>query len=224
MDTDRIDFYFDPMCPWAYQTSVWIREVRRLTGLEISWKFFSLEEINLVEGKKHPWERDLSYGWSPMRVGAWLRRQSMAWCDDWYEAIGTALHVNALRPYDREVALGLLAAIGAPKNAWDDALADPTTHDDVRADHERAVHEYAGFGVPILVFANNRAVFGPVVVPAPMGDEALRLWDLTVAYSLFEGLYEIKTPKTNADLNMIGKFFAPYLKARQWKTVQNPAP
>src|SRR5580765_4946749 len=42
----EIDFYFDPMCPWAYQTSVWIREVRSLVGLDITWKFFSLEEIN----------------------------------------------------------------------------------------------------------------------------------------------------------------------------------
>ena len=60
-----MDFHFDVMCPYAYQTSLWIREVRRLTGLEITWRFFSLEELNRVEGKKHPWEREWSYGWSP---------------------------------------------------------------------------------------------------------------------------------------------------------------
>ncbi|MFN5603695.1 MAG: DsbA family protein, partial [Actinomycetes bacterium] len=49
----RIDFYFDPMCPYAYQTSLWIRDVRRQNGLHIDWKFFSLEEINRPEGKKH---------------------------------------------------------------------------------------------------------------------------------------------------------------------------
>ncbi len=61
------------MCPFAYQTAKWIREVRRHNGLEIDWKFFSLEEINRVEGKKHPWEREWSYGWSMMRIGALLR-------------------------------------------------------------------------------------------------------------------------------------------------------
>lgn len=224
MSSQHIDFFFDPMCPWAYQTSLWIREVRRLNDLEISWKFFSLEEINRVEGKKHPWERELSYGWTPMRVGAWLRRSSMQYCDDWYGAIGNALHIDGRRPYEREVAIELLASIDAPASAWDDALADPTTHDEVRADHERAVNEYAGFGVPIMVFPNNRAMFGPVVVPAPMGDEALKWWDLTVSYSSFPGLYEIKTPKTNADLEHIAQMFSPYLTARQWMTVQIPTP
>ena len=73
----RVDFHFDVMCPFAYQTSTWIREVRRQNGLRIDWKFFSLEEINRVEGKKHPWEREWSYGWSMMRIGAVLRRTSM---------------------------------------------------------------------------------------------------------------------------------------------------
>ena len=67
---DTVDFHFDVLCPYAYQTSKWIRDVRRQTGITINWKFFSLEEINRVEGKKHPWERDWSYGWSLMRIGA----------------------------------------------------------------------------------------------------------------------------------------------------------
>ncbi|MGB1610576.1 MAG: DsbA family protein, partial [Ilumatobacteraceae bacterium] len=68
-----VDFHFDPLCPYAYQTSKWIRAVREQIGIEISWRFFSLEEINRVEGKKHPWEREWTFGWSLMRVGAMLR-------------------------------------------------------------------------------------------------------------------------------------------------------
>lgn len=224
MSIQHIDFYFDPMCPWAYQTSLWIREVRRLIDLDISWKFFSLEEINHVDGKKHPWERELSYGWTPMRVGAWLRRISMSMCDDWYEVIGHALHVEGRRPYERDVGIELLGQIHAPPAAWDDALADTTTHDEVRADHDRAVSEYAGFGVPILVFPTNRSVFGPVVVPAPMGEGALKLWDLVSSYCSFPGLFEMKTPKTKSDIDYIAEIFTPYLVARQWKSVQNSAP
>ena len=62
--TTSVDFHFDPMCPFAYQTSLWIRDVRNQTGLEVTWRFFSLEEVNRVEGKKHPLEREWSYGWS----------------------------------------------------------------------------------------------------------------------------------------------------------------
>jgi 2-hydroxychromene-2-carboxylate isomerase len=41
-----IEFFFDIMCPYAYQTSVWIRDVQEQVGFDISWRFFSLEEIN----------------------------------------------------------------------------------------------------------------------------------------------------------------------------------
>jgi hypothetical protein len=62
------------MCPWACQASLWIRDVREQLGLDVRWRFFSLEEASRAEGKKHPWERDWSYGWPVMRIGALLRR------------------------------------------------------------------------------------------------------------------------------------------------------
>ncbi|MFM2070699.1 MAG: hypothetical protein RLZZ623_962 [Actinomycetota bacterium] len=219
-----IEFYFDPMCPWAYQTSVWIRRVREARDLDIRWRFFSLEEVNRPEGKRHPWERRIAYGWTPMRVAALLRRTDNDLCGAWYEACGRALHEDARRFYDEPVARELLASIGAPADTWDLALADPTTHDDVRADHEEAVAKYGAFGVPILVFPTGRAVFGPVVVPAPDGDDAVALWDLTEAYSRINGLYELKTPKTSSDLRIIATAFEPYLAAREWSTIQTPAP
>jgi 2-hydroxychromene-2-carboxylate isomerase len=219
----KVEFFFDPMCPWAYQTSVWIRRVREQLPLDITWRFFSLEEVNRPDGKRHPWERPLAYGWTPMRVAAWLRRIDMALCDRWYEAAGRALHDEGRRFYDRTVALDLLASIGAPSDSWDAALADPTTHDDVRADHVEAVQRFSGFGVPIIVIDGGRALFGPVVVPAPSGDEALRLWELTRLYATIPGLYEMKSPKTDDDMRIIAHHFKPYLAAREWQTIQNPA-
>lgn len=133
----EIEFYFDPMCPWAYQTSVWIREVRSQIDLDIGWRFFSLEEINRPEGKRHPWERRLAYGWTPMRVAAWLRRIDMTLCDRWYEACGRALQSKVVASTTAP-AVDLLESIGAPANAWDDAVADATTHGDIRADHDHA--------------------------------------------------------------------------------------
>ena len=83
---------------------------------------------------------------------------------------------------------------------------------------------HAGFGVPIIVIPNGRPVFGPVVAPAPPREHAVELWNITVAYSRFPGLYEIKTPKTTKDLSMIGSLFQPYLENREWPTIQRPAP
>lgn len=222
-----IQFFLDPMCPWAYQTSVWIRRVRETVPMRITWRCCSLEEINRPEGKRHPWERRVAYGWTPMRVGVWLRRIDGELCGAWFEACGHALHRDGRGPYEGAVARELLASIGAPADAWDRALADPSTHDDVRADHEEAVGVHGGFGVPIIVFDDDpaaRAVFGPVVVPAPDGDDAIALWDLTRAYSRTRGLYELKTPKTSDDQRVIADAFAPYLGAREWTTIQRPAP
>jgi 2-hydroxychromene-2-carboxylate isomerase len=220
---ETIEFFFDIMCPYAYQTSVWIREAQAQVGFNIRWRFFSLEEVNREEGKPHPWEREFAYGWTPMRVAAWLRRQDNDWCGKFYEVCGRTLHVDGRRHYDKDIALELLAEAGLPLEAWDEALADPTTSDDVRADHEYAIKDLAGFGVPIITIPGGRPVFGPVVLPAPSGDRARELWDLTVGYARFPGLFELKTPKTDEDMHMIGRIFSPYLEARQWRTIQNPA-
>src|SRR6476469_5204562 len=127
------------MCPFAYQTSLWIRDVREQTGVAVDWRFFSLEEVNRVEGKKHPWERDWSYGWSLMRIGAMLRRTDMSLLDRWYAAIGHELHTLGGKPHDLVVARRLLSDIGVDGAVFDAALADSTTHDDIMADHQRVV-------------------------------------------------------------------------------------
>ena len=130
-----VDFHFDIMCPWAYQASLWIRDVRDQTGLDVSWRFFSLEEINRADGKKHPWERDWSYGWSMMRIGALLRRTDPDLLDRWYLAAGTALHVDGRKPHRREVAEDLLGAARPRPGAC-------------RPGHRRPEYERGGPGGP----------------------------------------------------------------------------
>ena len=78
MAPTSVAFHFDVMCPYAFQTSLWMRSVRDQLGLDVQWRFFSLEEVNHQEGKRHPWEREWSYGWSMMRIGALLRRTGRA--------------------------------------------------------------------------------------------------------------------------------------------------
>lgn len=213
-----VDFHFDIMCPFAYQTSRWIRAVRDETGLEISWRFFSLEEVNRAPGKKHPWERAWSYGWSMMRIGALLRRQDMAALDAWYERAGRALHVEGRKPHDPVVARALLAELGLGSDLVDAAIADPTTNDEVLADHRRVV-EAGGYGVPTLFFPDGQCLFGPVLLDPPSGSAALRLWEAVVAWTEFPHLYELQRPKTPADERRITETFRPYLDARDWVSI-----
>ena len=212
-----VDFHFDVLCPYAYQTSKWIRRVRAQLGITINWRFFSLEEINRVEGKKHPWERQWSYGWSLMRIGALLRRTSMDDLDRWYELTGRELHEHGNRPHDPEVARLLLARLGIHPEVADRALADPTTHDEVKADHDRVVAA-SGYGVPTLFFGEH-CLFGPVLIDPPSGAAAVRLWHAVTAWTEFGDLYELQQPKSPAAQRRIVDTFRPYVEARDWVSI-----
>jgi 2-hydroxychromene-2-carboxylate isomerase len=222
-EPDSVDFHFDIMCPWAYQSSLWMREVRDQLGLQVRWRFFSLEEINRAEGKKHPWEREWSYGWSMMRIGAHLRRQDMDLLDRWYLVAGQALHEDGRKPHRPEVAEALLAEMGLDPAIVARAIEDPTTGDEVQAEHD-AVLAKGGFGVPTLVFDDGQALFGPVLVNPPTGAAAVRLWDHVTGWLEFPNVYELQRPKTRADIDTIATAFASYLEARDWFSVQRDTP
>jgi len=213
----EVDFHFDVMCPWAYQTSKWIRNVRAQNGLTINWKFFSLEEVNLREGKKHPWERDWSYGWSMMRIGAILRRQSMDSLDKWYERSGRALHEEGKRPHDPDVARHLLEEIGMDPNIVDKSLLDESTHEEIKDDHQRVI-DAGGYGVPTLFFGDH-PLYGPVLIDPPEGEKAMRLWDTVISWLEFPDLYEMQKLKSVQDQGRIADTFRPYLEARDWVSI-----
>ncbi len=136
--------------------------------------------------------------------------------------------MKLLKPHEPEVARHLLAEMDLDPSIVDEALADPTTHDDVRADHERIIG-LGGWGVPTLVFPGadddeSLKLFGPVLIDPPTGEAADRLWNLVVGWLEFPQLYELQRPKTPTDLAAVGEVFRPYLEARDWNAVANPTP
>ncbi len=218
-----VDFHFDVMCPWAYQTSKWIREASKVRDIKVVWRFFSLEEVNREEGKKHPWERPWSYGWSMLRVAALLRRRPDGndAVDLFYAAAGKALHEDGLKVHTPEGVADVLGSVGLDPSTVEEAIADETTNDDVRADHAAAL-ALGGYGVPTLLLDGTTPLFGPVITPAPVGEEAGRLWDLVAGWAEFPHLYELRRPKTAADWVHIQESFSPYLTARDWRTIERP--
>lgn len=224
--SERISFYFDPMCPWAYQTSVWIRNVRDAVDLDITWRFFSLEEVNRVEGKLHPWERPWSFGFGQMRVGALIRRElGNDALDRWYAAVGRAFFFDGVKTHIPELHAEVITAAGFDPGLVERAIGDESTLTEVRDEHLDVVQRHGAHGVPTIVFAaTDYAVFGPVVSPAPEGEEAVALWELVQGMQRFPHLYELRHPKTTDDMLHIGEQFRTYLTTRDWHTVENPAP
>lgn len=153
-----------------------------------------------------------------MRIGVILRRLDMNLLDQWYAVAGKALHVDGNRPHNPEVARHLLEQIGADPDIVEESIADPTTHDEIKAEHDRVV-ETGGFGVPTLFFPDGQAFFGPVLLDPPTGDAALRLWNGVTTWLEFPHLYEMQRPKQEADERAIYNTFKPYLEARDWVSI-----
>ena len=112
--------------------------------------------------------------------------------------------------------------LGLDPSLVDEAIGDPTTHDEVRADHDRVVAS-GGYGVPTLFFddpqAGERCLFGPVLINPPTGDAAVRLWHAVAAWVEFPDLFELQQPKTPAMEARIVETFTPYLEARDWVSI-----
>lgn len=182
----RLLFYFDPLCPFAWLTSLWVREVRQHRPIEVEWKFFSLAGD----------DQDTWHG--PLRVCALARREGgNEAVDRAYLAMGRLFHERSdsfdLIDSLAEVAEPNLAAVGLAPDLAARALADPTTVDDVLTDHRDAVKRMGAFGVPWLVVGNDElGFFGPVIGQALRGEEAVDLWEDFQRLSARPYLYELK--------------------------------
>jgi 2-hydroxychromene-2-carboxylate isomerase len=213
-----VDYHFDILCPFAYMTSKWIRNVREQLPLTINWKFFSLEEVNLEGGKRHPWERSWSYGWSMLRIAALLRRQDPKLVDSWYSLAGFALHEAGLKPHDPSVARELLTEMNLDPGLVEQSMQDPTLDDEIRQDHARVISS-GGFGVPTLIFENGHTLFGPVLIDPPSGEMALELWNMVLLASRYSNFFELQQPKGPKQLDSIAQALQPYLHGRDWKSI-----
>jgi len=188
----KIHFHFDPLCPLAWRTALWVREVRTVRPLEITWRFFSLEVINRKEGDMPNFQTDAS--WPALRTLALARRkEGNEAVERLYLALGAARHGR--REDIREVGVIQAALRKAELDPhWvEEALADETSKEEVLADHNEAVQRYRAFGVPTIAFEGSEVGFyGPIIREVPRGEEAGEWWD-HLEWSLRQpNLFEIK--------------------------------
>jgi 2-hydroxychromene-2-carboxylate isomerase len=187
-ETARVQFYFDPLCPWAWLTSLWIREVRRNRPLQVEWKFFSLAGVN---DRPDAWH-------GPLRIAALARREGgNDAVDRAYLALGRMFHEreDSFDQIDNlaEVAQPYLREVGLDPSLATRALEDESTLQDVLSEHQQAVETMGSFGVPWLVVGEDeKGFFGPVVGELLEGQDAVDLWDHFQWMSQRPYLYEMK--------------------------------
>ena len=192
-----INFHFDPLCPLAWRTALWIREVRNVRPVDVTWRFFSLEVVNRKEDVEPDYQD--GYGWAGLRTLALARRQEgNKAVERLYLALGAAQHG---RKESIRYAEGVRAALQGAQldpSLVDAALADNTTTNDVLADHEEAVSRYRAFGVPTIAIKELEVGFyGPIIQFVPRGEDAGEMWD-HVEWALHQpNLFELKRDRGN---------------------------
>jgi 2-hydroxychromene-2-carboxylate isomerase len=190
-----VDFWFDPLCPWAWMTSRWLLEAAAVRDLEPRWHIMSLAVLN--EGRELPEEyqagmvRSLRMGRVVVAAAAKAGEEVLG---DLYTALGNRIHLGG-REIDRALLEEALVEVGLPSDLAD--AADSDEHDEeLRASHQRAM-DLVGedVGTPVISVADV-AFFGPVVTPAPKGEAAGRLWDGVLAVAGTPGFFELKRTRT----------------------------
>ncbi|MFD4016784.1 mycothiol-dependent nitroreductase Rv2466c family protein [Streptomyces sindenensis] len=198
-----VDFWFDPLCPWAWMTSRWMLEVEKVRDVEVRWHVMSLAVLNEDKLDELPEEyRDMlaNQAWGPVRVV--IAAQQLHGDDvvgPLYTALGTRFHNNGEGPTPEAVAAAL-KDVGLPTDLAE--YADKDTYDtELRASHQEGIDKVGQeVGTPVIAVpgadGEQIAFFGPVVTPAPKGEEAAKLWDGTLLVASIPGFYEIKRTRT----------------------------
>ncbi|MFJ2087969.1 DsbA family protein [Streptomyces sp. NPDC087901] len=197
------DFWFDPLCPWAWMTSRWMLEVEKVRDVEVRWHVMSLAVLNENRLDELPDEyRDMleNKAWGPVRVViAAQQKHGDDIVGPLYTALGTRFHNQGEGP-TREAIVGALKDVDLPVELAE--YADSDAYDtELRASHQEGIDKVGqDVGTPVIAVpgadGEQIAFFGPVVTPAPKGEDAAKLWDGTLLVASIPGFYEIKRTRT----------------------------
>lgn len=186
-----VDFWFDPVCPWAWMTSRWVLEVEKVRDVQVRWNVMSLSVLNEDADLPEEYRELMDKAWLPVRVVTAAR---LAHGEDvvgpLYTAIGTRVHPGGEKDY-RAAVVAALEEVGLPAELI--GAGDTDAHDEaLRASHQDGIDRVGqDVGTPVIA-VEGTAFFGPVVTPAPKGDAAGKLWDGVLAVAQTPGFYELK--------------------------------
>ena len=195
MTTTNADFWFDPLCPFAWISSRWILEVEQVRDISVTWHVMSLAYLNQDKDIPDDYREMLQPAWGPVRVCiAAAEKHGPEALLPLYTAMGNRIHLGG-ETISRELIAASVAEAGLEPglvDAMDDASYDAA----VAASHHEGMDQVGNdVGTPTIAF-EGAAFFGPVLGKIPRGEEAGQLWDGCVAVAKVPYFYELKRSRT----------------------------
>jgi 2-hydroxychromene-2-carboxylate isomerase len=191
-----VDFWFDPICPWAWIASRWLLEVAKLRPVRPRWHVMSLSVLNGAKPDlPERYVELLAEGWGPVRVCiAAEQKAGPEILGPLYTALGTRFHHDKA-PLERATIEAALAEVGLPADLAD-AMDSAEFDEALRASHADGM-DRVGYevGTPVISI-NGNSFFGPVISPIPRGEAAARLWDGVMLVTKTDGFFELKRSRT----------------------------
>ena len=195
-----VELFVDPACPFAWMTSRWLLHAAQVREIAPRFRVMSLAVLNEGRDLDPDYRRSTDQSWGAARLAIHIARtegdEAFA---HWYTAWGERYHVGGQKEDRRATAVAALEDAGLPAgliDAYDPAGGDDTDRA-LRASHQDAIDMVGDdVGTPVISFGEGTAYFGPVVSPAPKGEEAGRLLDGLRALASVQGFYELKRSRT----------------------------